>query len=67
MRKEPDMPTEGLLITFFGSVISIFLLLGIFKLVEIWRRRKSPNVDRLKRPNRRKEKKSNNRRQKVKR
>jgi len=67
MRKEPVLPTEDLLISFFGSVICIVLLLVIFKLVEIWKRRKSPNLKRLKQPNGRREKRPDKRRQKNKR
>lgn len=67
MRKEPVVPTEALLISFFGSVICIFLLLAVFKTIEIWKRRKNPNSNRLKQPSVQKEKKSIKRRQRVKR
>ena len=67
MRKEPVAPTEDLLISYLGSVICIFLLLAVFKTIEIWKRRKNPNSNRLKQSNVQKEKKSIKRRQKVKR
>lgn len=44
MRKEPELPTEVLLVAFIGAVVSILLLLGILKLMDIRRRRKQSNL-----------------------
>jgi hypothetical protein len=42
MLKEPEVPTEVLLTTFFDSVAGIVILVGMLRIAYFWHRKKYP-------------------------